>query len=214
MDAGEPLVSLREVATRVAGVTILRSIDFDLESGEAVGVYGPNGAGKTTLLRIMATLLPPSSGRGTVLGVDLQDSARFDIRRSIGFIGHVPALYPELSLRDNLRFAARILGRDDASVDGALDAVGLAGAADRLASASSHGMQRRAEFARELMRSPQLLLLDEPHSALDPMAVELVGHMVVSVTNGGGGVVIVSHDRDRVDPLVGRSVALHDGHAA
>jgi len=214
MVATDPLVSLRGVATRVGGVTILRSVDFELAAGEAVGVYGPNGAGKTTLLRIMATLLPPSAGTGTVLGVDLADRARFDIRPSIGLIGHVPALYPELSLCDNLRFAARILGRDFAAVDRVLATVGLAGAADRLASASSHGMQRRVEFARELMRSPRVLLLDEPHTALDPTAVELVGHVVRSVLDGGGAVVMVSHDRDRVDRLVQRSVALRDGEAA
>ena len=207
------LVCLREVATRVGGVTILRSIDFDLAAGESVGIYGPNGAGKTTLLRIMATLLSPSSGSGAVLGVDLGDSARFDIRASIGLIGHVPALYPELSLHDNLMFAAKILGRDAADVDRVLGVVGLAGAADRLANASSHGMQRRVEFARELMRMPRLLLLDEPHTALDPAALELVSHVVSAVVHGGGGVVMVSHDRARVDPLVGRSVALHDGHA-
>ncbi len=210
MSAGS-LVDLRAISARVGLATILRGVDFRLDSGEAVGIFGANGAGKTTLLRIIATLLPPSGGDGNVFGAGLDSPARFDVRHRIGMIGHLPALYPELSLRENLHFVARVAGRPISQADAALDTVGLAAAADRVVAASSHGMQRRAEFAREIMRAPDLLLLDEPHTALDPSAVELVEHTVAGVVDRGGAVVVVSHDRERVAPMVHRSLQLAAG---
>lgn len=174
-------------------------------------MQGSNGAGKTTLLRIIATLVRPVAGSGLVLGADLAGPERFEVRPRIGLIGHIPALYPELTLAENLQFAARITGVPDEKVAEVLEAVGLANAADRRAGVCSHGMQRRAEFAREMMRAPDLLLLDEPHTALDPSAVELVEHLTKRVAGAGGGVVVVSHDRDRVAPMVHRSVELVGG---
>ena len=195
----------------MGATTILRDVDVSVAPGEAVGLFGANGAGKTTLLRILATLLAPSEGEGTVLGASVTGPDRYDVRPQIGLIGHVPALYPELTLRENLQFAARIGGQSDARVDEVLATVGLADAAERRVAACSYGMQRRAEFARELMRAPVLLLLDEPHTALDSAAVELVGHITAGVTARGGAAVVVSHDRTRVAPMVSRSLEIAGG---
>lgn len=211
MSSRSPLIDLHAVSARVGATTILREIDLRVEAREAIGLFGANGAGKTTLLRILATLLRPTDGTGTVLGASVLDAARYDIRPQIGLIGHIPALYPELTLRENLEFAARIGGQSDARVDEVLATVGLAEAADRRVAACSHGMARRAEFARELMREPDLLLLDEPHTALDSAAVELVGHITDGVTGRGGAVVVVSHDRVRVAPMVNRTLQLTGG---
>ncbi|MDJ0962128.1 MAG: heme ABC exporter ATP-binding protein CcmA [Acidimicrobiia bacterium] len=206
-----PIVDLRAISARVGLATILRGVDFRLDAGDAVGIFGANGAGKTTLLRIIATLLPPSGGSGEVFGAPLDAPGRFDVRHRIGMIGHLPALYPELSIRENLHFVARVAGCSTDEADTVLETVGLAAAADRVVGASSHGMQRRAEFAREIMRAPDLLLLDEPHTALDPSAVELVEHVVAGVASRGGAVVVVSHDRERVAPMVQRSLQLTAG---
>ena len=212
--AGERLVDLRAVSARVGMATILRHVDLRLGAGESLGIFGANGAGKTTLLRIVATLLPPAAGEGEVLGAGLDSTERFDVRSRIGLIGHLPALYPELSLAENLYFVAKVAGRSQDDADAALEKVGLAAAAARPAAASSHGMQRRAEFAREIMRAPDILLLDEPHTALDPSAVELVEHVVSGVVDRGGAVIVVSHDRDRVAPMVQRSSELSAGTLA
>jgi heme ABC exporter ATP-binding subunit CcmA len=206
-----PLVELRGVAARVGVTTIVRDVDFRLEPGEAVGLFGANGAGKSTLLRLMATLLRPAAGHGAVLGADLAGAERYDVRDRIGLIGHVPSLYPELTLRENLEFVGRVVGVAPTAVDDALGAVGLAGAADRGAGVCSYGMQRRAEFAREMMRSPQLLLLDEPHSALDVSALGIVEHLVRRVCDQGGAAVLVSHDRERVEKITERAVELSGG---
>ena len=211
MSASNFLVEFSGVAVRIGLTTILRDVDLQVAPGESVGLFGSNGAGKTTLLRLIATLLRPSAGQAHVLGVDLDTQDRFDIRPRLGLIGHTPALYPELSLLANLEFSARIAGVRLEAARGALETVGLGRAADRLAGEASHGMQRRVEFAREIMLTPDLLLLDEPHSALDPSAIELVEHIVAGVLARAGAVVLVSHDVERVAPMVTRTAELAGG---
>ncbi|MCP3975917.1 MAG: heme ABC exporter ATP-binding protein CcmA [bacterium] len=211
MATAAPLIQLARVAARAGAATILRDVDLEVDAGEAVALYGANGAGKTTILRILATLLAPSAGSAAVLGVDLAGADHFDIRRRIGLIGHVPALYPELSMRANLEYVADIGGYSHEAVESALAIVGLAAAGDRLVEEASHGMARRCEIAREMIRQPQVLLLDEPHSALDESAVALVSHLVETVTGRGGCAVVASHDRHQVDKLTGRQVLLEGG---
>ncbi len=206
-----PLVVLNGVGVRIGSTQILRDVDLEIGAGEVVGLFGANGAGKTTALRLMATLIRPVQGTGEVLGADLTSPERYDVRRRIGMIGHVPGIFPELTLGENLRYAARVAGIPADRADEALAAVGLAGASDRLAGASSHGMQRRTEFARELMIDRSLLLLDEPHSALDRDAVDLVEGLIAHKAEEGGAVVVVSHDRDRINKIAHRSVELTGG---
>jgi len=206
-----PLVELSGVGVRIGSTQILRDVDLQITAGEVVGLFGANGAGKTTMLRLIATLIRPAQGQGTVLGADLSSAERYDVRRRIGMIGHVPGLYPELTLGENLRYSARVAGVPTERAGEALGAVGLAGAADRRAGASSHGMQRRTEFARELMIDRSLLLLDEPHSALDRDAVDLVEGLIERKAAEGGAVVVVSHDRDRINAIAHRSVELAGG---
>jgi heme ABC exporter ATP-binding subunit CcmA len=205
------IVSLSGVAVRAGSVTILRDLDFGVAPGEAVGVFGANGAGKTTLLRLIASLLRPSAGAATVFGADLGGPARYGIRHRIGYIGHTPGWYPELTLSENLGFLADVMGCQRTRVDDTLAAVGLEGAKDRRADRCSHGMQRRAEFARVLMTEPDLLLLDEPHSALDADAVDLVDDLVRSTVSRGGAAILVSHDRSRVEALVDRTHVISEG---
>ena len=211
MSTGLPHVEFTGVSAQIGAATILRDVNIVVGPGESVGLFGANGAGKTTLLRVIATLLRPSGGSAQVLGADLATEDRFTIRRRIGMIGHVPALYPELSLLANLEFSAKVTGTDAVVAHHALDAVGLGAAAQRLAGESSHGMQRRVEFAREIMLAPDLLLLDEPHSALDPSAIELVEHIVDDVLQREGAVVLVSHDVEKVAPMVTRTAELAGG---
>ena len=206
-----PLVVLKGAGVRIGSTQILRDVNLEVGAGEVVGLFGANGAGKTTALRLIATLIRPAQGTGIVLGADLTSSDRYDVRRRIGMVGHVPGLFPELTLAENLRYAGRVAGVSLDRVDEALTAVGLSGAANRLAGASSHGMQRRTEFARELMIDRSLLLLDEPHSALDRDAVDLVEGLIERKAAEGGAVVVVSHDRDRINAIAHRSVELMGG---
>jgi len=195
------IADLDRIDVRVGATFILHEASMRIVAGETLGVFGANGAGKTTLLRLLATLIVPAGGSAHVLGADLATPARYDVRSRIGYVGHVPGLYAEMTLTENLSFVAAAQGIDESEVEKCLSAVGLAAAADRRAEVCSHGMQRRAEFARIIMTQPDLLLLDEPHSTLDADAVDLVDALVHRTVERGGAAVLVSHDRDRVAKL-------------
>jgi heme exporter protein A len=211
MSAPSTLVHLKKVSVRASAVRILQDVSLHVAPGDAVGVFGPNGAGKTTLLRLIATLQPAASGVCSILGIDPSTPDRYDVRHRIGYVGHTPGLYPELTLLENLAFVADARSIDTTAAAEALESVGLAGAADRRADHCSHGMQRRAEFARIVMLEPELLLLDEPHSALDSDAIDLVDALVHRTLDRGGAAVLVSHDRQRVNTLATRTHEIKDG---
>ena len=144
----------------------LAGVDLDAASGEIVLLSGANGAGKTTLLRLLAGLVPLYSGEATVLGHDLAHDRR-GARRDLALVGHETFCYDDLTVRENLRFAAQAAGRDRAEADVALERLGLARLADVVHGRLSAGQRRRLAVAVALSRDPRLLLLDEPHAGLD-----------------------------------------------
>lgn len=207
------LVRLRGIAVELGRTPVLRGLDLDVAPGELIGVLGANGSGKSTLLRILTTLQRPAAGTGFVLGARLGTVECARVRPRICYLGHETALYPQLSLRENVRFVARLTGRGEAAVDRVLATVGLTGAAGRQAQACSQGMLRRTELARALLVEPRLLLLDETHAGLDPPAAGLVDHVAARVCRTGGATVLVSHEHERVGTLAHRVVEIVDGHA-
>ncbi|MGI9648551.1 MAG: ABC transporter ATP-binding protein [Acidimicrobiia bacterium] len=209
MNDTAPLALLEDAGLRIGNTVIIRRAKLALRPGEKVGLLGPNGSGKTTLLRMLATLLPPTDGAGSVLGAELGSDDIYDIRNQIVMVGHLPGLYPELTLAENTRFVARLTGRPPEQADDALAMVGLAGAAERRADQCSKGMLRRAELARALIIEPRLLLLDEAHAGLDAEAIGLVDALADRVVAAGGSAVLVSHEPDRLN--VNRSVRIVDG---
>lgn len=212
-DLETSLARLDGVAVSVQRVPVLRGLDLRLGAGEVLGVLGANGSGKTTLLHLLATLIAPSAGSGQVLGAALGGPECVTVRSRIGLVGHQPALYPQLTLAENLRFVARLTGRPAHAADHALTDVGLGGAAQRRADRCSQGMQRRAELARVLLTEPLLLLLDEIHAGLDHDAVGLVDEVVGWVRGRGGACVLVSHEPDRLTGLSDRLVRIGEGRA-
>lgn len=192
------LVRIDQARVDLGGQTILEHLDFQLDVGQVVGVTGPNGAGKTTLIRVLATLLRIDDGSGEILDADVTTDQVYRIRKSIGLIGHNPALLTRLSLRENLEHAARLADVNVSGVDRALHTVGLEEVADRTAGASSFGMKRRLEVARLLLTRPRLLLLDEATSGLDPAAQALIDALIERTVNRDGGAVIVSHDTSQL----------------
>jgi heme ABC exporter ATP-binding subunit CcmA len=187
-------VTLADAGVSLGGQAVLRDISLSLGPAGVLGIAGPNGSGKTTLLRLLATLVRPDQGSGRVLGAALGTPEVYEIRRDIGLIGHVPSLIVELSLRENLEHATRLVGEDPSRVDRALRVVGLEGAANRKVTESSYGMLRRTETARLMITRPRLLLLDEPFTGLDTSAQDLIDSLVERAVSAGGSVVMVSHD--------------------
>ncbi len=196
---------MSEAAVAVAGLrreygerAALDGVGFELGSGQSLVVIGANGSGKTTLLRILATLLRPTSGEVRVLGAKLPDEA-WKVRGRIGFLGHEPLLYRDLSGRENLRFQARLHGLDgDAAeprIDELLATVGMARRADQRVAELSAGMRQRLAIARCVLHEPELLLLDEPDSNLDAEGREAVRALIGP--REGRARVIVTHDPER-----------------
>jgi len=186
-------VSLRRVSRAFASVPAVSRVSLEVERGEVVLLRGPNGAGKSTLLRIVATALSPTAGGGRVLGFDLL-GGREEIRRRTELIGHRTRLYEDLTAVENLRFAALLHGIDARQAEAALDEVGLGPVARERVRGFSQGMRQRLAVARARMRSPELLLLDEPYAGLDRDARDLVDQLVESGRRRGRTALLVTHD--------------------
>jgi heme exporter protein A len=152
---------------------VLRELAFSLPEGATVAVFGANGAGKTTLLRILAGLLRPHAGEARVLGAALPKEA-WKVRGRIGLLGHEPLLYRDLTVRENLRFHARLHDVPEHRAAELVERVGLAGRDDDPVRTLSRGMAQRAAIARALLHEPDLLLLDEPLANLDPGGAEAI----------------------------------------
>ncbi len=207
-----PALRLWGVSRRFGPRWALRDIDLEVPRGAAVALVGPNGAGKTTLLRVLATLLRPSRGEVEVLG----RSARRDgdeIRRRLALLTASGFLYDELTGRENLRFGTLMTGRapDRRAIDGALERVGLAGAADLRVRAYSTGMRKRLELARLFLRPVELLLLDEPYASLDREGVALVDRFLARFRESGGTLLLASHGEGDAERAADRVVRLRGG---
>ena len=203
-------IELRGLRRDFGERTALAGVSLELAAGETLLVLGPNGAGKTTLLRLLATLLRPSGGAATVLGCELPGEA-WKLRGKIGFLGHEPLLYRDLTGRENLRFNARLHGIEapaaEDRIDVLLESIGMEQRANERVDGLSAGMRQRLAIARCVLHDPLLLLLDEPDSHLDAegqaLARELIGR--------GRTRVLVSHDPERALPESDRVLVLERG---
>lgn len=202
-EGSERAIWLRDLGRDYGDRSALAGVDLDLPAGASLAVLGPNGSGKSTLLRVLATLLRPSRGDVSVLGVDLPRNA-WKLRGKIGYLGHEPLLYEDLTGRENLEFQARLYGipDDEASgrIDSDLERLGMSRRANYRVSDYSAGMKQRIAICRAVLHRPLLLLLDEPDSNLDPEGREaaraLIGRPADLGWQAGAPVtrVAVSHD--------------------
>src|SRR3954464_9618135 len=195
-----PAIELSGLERHYGERVALAGVSLTLDPGDTLLVLGPNGAGKSTLLRVLATLLRPHAGTVRVLGHDLPGEG-WAIRGQIGYVGHDPLLYRDLSARENLLLHARLHGVAERRVDELLAAVGLARRAGDPLHTYSRGMIQRAAVARAVLHAPGLVRLDEPHSNLDPGAAEIVEPLLAGRTR-----VETSHDpsqAQRADAVLG-----------
>jgi heme exporter protein A len=194
----EKAIELRALRRDYGDRTALADVSVDLAAGESMVVLGPNGAGKTTLLRVLATLLRPSGGEARVLGRELPGEA-WSLRGRIGYLGHEPLLYRDLSGRENLSFHARLHGVErraaDERIRRLLAAVGMERRADDRVVELSAGMRQRLAICRCVLHEPELLLLDEPDSNLDEEGREAAAALIGP--GPGHARVVVTHDPER-----------------
>lgn len=186
--------------------TAVDDLTLTIGAGEVVALLGPNGAGKTTTLRMLAGLLPPTSGQIALGGEALTRESSEALRSRVGLLTETPGLWERLTLRANLHTYARLHGvaNPGARVIEVLDAVGLAPRADDRAGALSKGLKQRAAMARALIHDPAVLLLDEPTSGLDPASAHEIRVMVGGLGREGRAVLVSTHNLAEAEELADR----------
>jgi heme ABC exporter ATP-binding subunit CcmA len=204
---------LRGITCRFGRQAVLRGVDLEVHSGEIVGLLGQNGAGKTTLFSILVGLHQPDGGVRRFAGRD-HGEVELEVRARLAWLAHSPQLYPLLTARENVELFVDLAG--DARSPGApdplvvLEHLGLAEVVDRPVGTFSRGMAQRVALARALALAPELLILDEPFTALDREGRALLAELLRSQATTGAAVLLSSHDLDVVAHVVDR-VALLDG---
>jgi ABC-2 type transport system ATP-binding protein len=193
-------------------VRAVDSVSLQVKQGEIYGFLGLNGAGKTTTIRALLGMIRPSKGSVRVLGRAVGPNGRGPWRR-VGHLVEAPAAYPELTVRENLDVARRLQGISDASATSrVIERLGLASYADRKAGVLSTGNLQRLGLARALLHEPELLILDEPASGLDPAGVVEIRELLASLVHENGATVFMSsHILTEVDRLATRIGIIHEG---
>jgi heme ABC exporter ATP-binding subunit CcmA len=170
----------------------LKNIQLSVAAGSTVALLGRNGAGKTTLLRILAGLSKPSEGNVRVNGADVREQRT---RRRIGVLGHGISLYDELSAAENLRIFAQLYGYADPAKRASewLERVGLERVRDGLVREFSRGMRQRLAVARAFLHDPDILLFDEPFTALDDRAIAVLQNLLTGAHAAGRTIIMSTH---------------------
>jgi len=211
------LIHARGLVKRFGDLTAVDGIDFDVQKGEAFGFLGPNGAGKSSTMRMIGCVSPPSGGTLSILGMDpLRDGPT--IRGRLGVVPQLDTLDNELTVRENLIIYARYFGisRKDARVraDELLEFVQLAERAKDKVEPLSGGMKRRLTIARSLVNDPEVLLLDEPTTGLDPQARHVLWERLFRLKQQGVTLVLTTHYMDEAEQLCDRLVIMDRGRIA
>ena len=191
----DPVLSARGLTRAYGVVRAVDGVDLELVPGDFLTIFGPNGAGKTSLLSLLGGRLKPSQGEVWVGGQRL-DFGETSWRSRIGVLSHQSFLYGHLTVAENLRFFGRLFGLKDLDerIPTRLEQVGLGDRSDFLARQLSHGMRQRAALARALLHDPELVLLDEPYTGLDPYAAAVLRGVLSSLKDGARTVVMVTHN--------------------
>ena len=207
-------VELRGIHCRFGRKAVLRGIDLEVSGGEVVGLLGVNGAGKTTLFSILVGLHQPDAGSRRFGGRDHAEVG-IELRARLAWLAHNPQIYPLLSARENVELFVDLAG--DARPAGArepvaaLELLGLAEVVDRPVGTFSRGMAQRVALARALSLAPELLILDEPFTALDRGGRALLAELIRAEAAAGAAVLLSSHDLDVVATVVDRALLLDGG---
>lgn len=207
-----PAVLARGLWKRYRGTWALRDLSLDVPAGQCVCLVGPNGAGKTTLLRILATAASPTRGEVSVFGDSTRTQAEA-VRQRVGLFVAQAYVYGELTPAENLRFVATMYGRQpaDQELRERLDRVGLTRALNARVRTFSQGMLQRLALARALLNDAQLMLLDEPYTALDSDGLRLVDEIIGEMRAAGRTVIMATHLIERALEQSDRGVAIDAG---
>jgi lipooligosaccharide transport system ATP-binding protein len=213
-DESGPLVQAEKLVKRFGDFEAVRGIDLEVRRGEFFGFLGPNGAGKSSTMRMIASTSPRSEGRLSVLGMDPdRDGPR--IRARLGVVPQQDTLDVELTVRQNLQVYGRYFGLSRATArakaEELLDFAQLTDRADAEVESLSGGMKRRLTIARSLVNDPELILLDEPTTGLDPQARHLLWDKLFRLKSQGVTLLVTTHYMDEAEQLCDRLVVMDGG---
>ena len=207
----EPLVAARDLTKRFGEFTAVNSIGFDVQPGETFGFLGPNGAGKTSTMRMIACASPVTEGELRVIGMSPQTQAR-EIKARLGVVPQIDNLDTELTVRENLEMYARYFDIPNEvarrRADELLEFVQLDERAKDQVEPLSGGMKRRLTIARALINEPDLIILDEPTTGLDPQARHLLWERLYQLKRRGATQIITTHYMDEAEQLCDRLVVM------
>jgi Cu-processing system ATP-binding protein len=203
-------VQVADVTKRYGRIQAVCGVSFELGRGEMIALIGHNGAGKTTLMKLMLGLIRPTLGHIRVLGED-PATGQFSARRRLGYLPESVAFDATLSGREIQRFYAKLKREPVAAALDLLDAVGLGAAADRRVSTYSKGMRQRLGLAQALIGRPQLLLLDEPTTGLDPELRQTFYEVIQKLAAEGTTVLLCSHALTELEERAGRVIIMNRG---
>lgn len=202
MMSSSPSVSVRDLRVVRGGREVLHGLTFDVPRGSIVGLLGPSGCGKTTLMRALVGVQIVEGGTVTVLG---DDAGSAGLRRRVGYATQTPAVYADLTVSENLRYFASVLGAPRTDVARVIDEVGLGSSRDQIAATLSGGQLSRTNLAVALLGTPEVLVLDEPTVGLDPVLRQELWELFRELADEGATLVVSSHVMDeagRTDRLL------------
>jgi ABC-2 type transport system ATP-binding protein len=204
-------IRLENIKKSLGSREVLKGISFSVEKGDIFGYLGPNGAGKTTTIRIILGLFKADSGTLDVLGLDIENS---EVRRKIGFVLDLDGLYDGMTARENLIFYSRIYGMvlEEKRVGQLLEMVELAGRGDDKVHTYSTGMRQRLALARSMVHNPEILVLDEPTSGVDPSGQIQIRKILLNMAHKENRTIILSsHNLDEVQRICNRIAIIDRG---
>ncbi|RDD99688.1 ABC transporter ATP-binding protein/permease [Paracoccus pantotrophus] len=211
---GEPAIEARHLTMRFGDFTAVDDVSFRIEKGEIFGFLGSNGCGKTTTMKMLTGLLQPSEGTAQLFGAAL-DPSDMAVRRRVGFMSQSFSLYSELTVRQNLDLHARLFGMEAGQVADRvrrmIDRFGLAGVADDLPDALPLGIRQRLSLAVAMIHGPEILILDEPTSGVDPVARDAFWRMLGELSRQDGVTIFVSTHFMNEAELCDRISLMHAG---
>jgi ABC-2 type transport system ATP-binding protein len=192
----EPAIAVRDLLVRRGGVDVLHRISLDVQPGTVTGLLGPSGCGKSTLMRAIVGVQVVASGTVTVLG---EPAGSRSLRSRVGYVTQAPSVYGDLSVRENLRYFAAVLGSGPERVDAVIETVGMRALAGRVVGSLSGGQRARVSLATALLNEPPLLVLDEPTVGLDPLLRRDLWETFAGLADAGTTLLVSSHVMDEAD---------------
>ncbi len=212
------MISVQGLSKSFGTTRAVKDLSFDVAPGEVVGFLGRNGAGKTTTMRVLTGFFPPTAGKATVAGFDVFEQP-LEAKNRTGYLPENPPLYPEMGVVAYLRFCGRLRGLAGGELNAAIDRVvercGLDEVAGRPCGNLSRGFRQRVGLAQALVHSPEVLVLDEPTTALDPGQIKEIRELINELADGGGEdshtVILSTHRLEDVEATCSRVLMIARG---